>query len=435
MRGMLCAAVIAALASANAGAADWTKVLDSDPGFPTRLAVRGLAIDDAGFVAVQTYNRLAWSGQIEFIHEYTLDANGQVPWIWGLVGRGYSEGFAPRGVDQRDGFRLIALERTDDAWSPVRDELAVVQPGSSQPSGWLSEPRIDGHVVGAVSGGHEGGFALRALDAGAGFEVVAFDGPSPRWRTTVQPCAPGAAPQHLTIDYASPLAWPMPHAVSVAGSCDDGIGPVQIFVQRFDTQDGAPAALDARFANPDAELLQLAFSPTHEAVAVFGTPWPHKEVHRIGAPGAPSLPPDLLFMDQVTAFAPGAGDGLAIVGTDFAGEPAVATVKPFQPTSFPLPQAGLSAFPGGGWAFASGRDDRRLAFRVETGGLTPLLRLVGLDALGGLEWTGTIADVLDGSVPQAIPAKDPAGGFVVAVDTQDANGTIGVHVQRVGSLP
>ena len=63
------------------------------------------------------------------------------------------------------------------------------------------------------------------------------------------------------------------------------------------------------------------------------------------------------------------------------------------------------------------------------------MRLVGLDAYGSLEWTSTIADVLDGSVPQAIPAKDYAGGFVVAVDTQDANGTIGVHVQRVGSSP
>lgn len=435
MRGMLHAAVIAVLASANAGATDWTKVLDSNPSFPTQLAERGLAIDEAGFVAVQTYNRLAWSGQIEFVHEYTIDANGTVPWIWGLVGRGYSEEFAPRGVDQHDGFRVIALERTDDPWSPVRDELAVVQPGSSQPYAWLSEPRSDGRVVDAVSGGYDGGFALRALDAGAGVEVVAFDGPLPKWRTTVQPCAPGVAPQQLAIDYASPLAWPMPHAISVAGSCDDGVGPVQVFVQRFDIYDGTPAVPDTRFANPDSELLQLAFSPTHEAVAVFGTPWPHKEVLRIGAPGAPSLPPDLLFMDQVSALAPSAGDGLAIVGTDFAGDAVVATVKPFAPTSFPLPQTGLAGFPGGGWTIASARDDRRLAFRVETGGATPLVRLVGLDAYGSLEWTSTIADVLDGSVPQAIPAKDYAGGFVVAVDTQDANGTIGVHVQRVGSSP
>jgi hypothetical protein len=40
-----------------------------------------------------------------------------------------------------------------------------------------------------------------------------------------------------------------------------------------------------------------------------------------------------------------------------------------------------------------------------------------------------------GSAPRAVPAKDVASGFVVAVDQQDATGTPGVYVQRVCSSP
>lgn len=103
--------------------------------------------------------------------------------------------------------------------------------------------------------------------------------------------------------------------------------------------------------------------------------------------------------------------------------------------SWPAPLNGLAGFPGGSWSFAAGRDEKLLALRVESGGSVPLLRLVGLDAYGQLEWTDTIADVLPGAVPQAVPAQDAAGGFIVAIDTQDAGGTTGIVVRRVGSAP
>jgi hypothetical protein len=435
MRKMLCAAVVAAFASANAAEADWTRFLGSNPYFPTQLAGHGLAVDDSGYIAVQAYNRLAWSGQIEFTHEYTLAADGSIPWIWGLVGRNGSHEISPQGVDQRDGYRAVWLTRADDPWSS-RDELALTPPGSSQPGAWLSEPRSGGSVVRYVSGGSDGAFALRALDAGGGFEVIALDGSGQKWRTTVQPCITGSELANLEIDYSPNGAWPMLHTLSVAGSCDDGVASPQVFVQRFDTFDGTQAATEWLLPSPDSQLARLAFSAAHELVAVYTTPWPHQEVHRVAAPGAPyAPPPDLLFgMDQIVALTAG-GEGLAIVGTDFAGEPAVATVMPFAPTSMPQPLAGLTGFPGGGWTITSGRDGKLLALRSEAGPLAPQVRLVGLDADGLLEWTDTIEDVLPGSAPQAVPAKDLAGGFLVAVDQQDATGTLGVLVRRVGSSP
>jgi hypothetical protein len=214
-----------------------------------------------------------------------------------------------------------------------------------------------------------------------------------------------------------------------------GNAPAQVFVQRFDAFNGMAGATEWIYAAPDSTLQGFAFSPRHELVAVYATPWPHKEVRRIAAPGAPFMPgPDLLFdLDPITALSAG-GDSLAIVGTNAAGQPAVATVTQGLPTSMPQPLFGLGAFPGGGWTIVAGRDDTRLALRVENAG-SPFVRLVGLDRYGFLEWSSTIADVLPDSVPQAVPAEDAAGGFVVAVDTQDATGTIGVHVQRVGSTP
>lgn len=435
MQGILCAAVVAALASANASAADWTRFLGSNPTFPTQLAGHGLAVDDRGYVAVQAYNRLAWSGRIEFTHEYTLAADGSVPWIWGLVGRNASYEIAPQGVDQRDGYRVVWLTRADDPWSS-RDELSIVPPDSSQPGAWLSEARNGGRVVKFVSGGKEGAFALRALDAGGGFEVVAFDGSYPVWRTAVQPCAAGIVPASLEIDYSPAGAWPMRQTLSVAGSCDDGTAPPPLFVQRFDTFDGTQTSTEWLSASPGSELALLAFSAAHELVAVYDTPWPHKEVHRVAAPGAPfAPPPDLLFgMEQIVALA--AGDsGLAIIGTNFAGEPAVASVVPLAPVTLPQALTGLSSFAGGGWSIAVGRHGKWLALRRESAAGMSLVRLVGLGADGLFEWTDTIDGVPAGSVPQAVPAKDAAGGFVVAVDQQDATGTPGVRVRRVGSSP
>jgi len=81
---------------------------------------------------------------------------------------------------------------------------------------------------------------------------------------------------------------------------------------------------------------------------------------------------------------------------------------------------------------------RMRARRIGRGFLAPIpiFRRNWPDMVYGLlEWTATINDVPPGSVPQVVPAKDVAGGFVVAVDQQDATGTLGVHVRREGSLP
>ncbi|MBL8300830.1 MAG: hypothetical protein JNN30_21015 [Rhodanobacteraceae bacterium] len=434
MRELLSAALLAALAVTNAAAADWTQFLGSNPAFPTQLAENGLAVDASGYVAVQTYNRLAWSGKIEFVHEYTLAADGNIPWIWGLVGRGASEEMLPQGVAQQDGRRLVWLTRTDNPWS-IRDELSLLSPNSSQPSLWLAEPRNDGRVTNVVSGGNDGAFALRLLDGGAGFEVIAFDGSYSRWRAALQPCAAGFEPRNLEMDYAPATAWSGHPVLSVAGSCSDGITPAQVFVQRFDAGHGLQGAPEWIAAAAHNDLARLAFSPAHELVAIYDTPWPHKEVHRIGAPGSSYLPPDFLHgVDQVVALAAG-GDSLAIVGKNVAGDYAVASLTPFAPVPMARTLTGLAGFAGDGWTIAAGRDGKLLAMRVEPGASTSLLRLVGLDAYGLLEWTQTIDDVVSGSQPQAVPAQDADGGFVVAVDKLAATGTLGVHVQRVGSSP
>jgi len=222
-----------------------------------------------------------------------------------------------------------------------------------------------------------------------------------------------------------------------ADYCEDGLNPPQVFVQRFDALTGSPAATEWLNVAPDRQLARLAFSPAHELVAVYSTPGPLKEVQRVPPPGQSFTgPPALLFgLDQLTALAPAGDDTLAILGSDTSGTPVSATVWPQGAVSWPMPLNGLAGFAGGGWSFAAGRDQKLLALRVENGGPALLLRLVGLDAYGQLEWTDTIADVLPGAAAQAVPARDAAGGFVVAVDTLDAGGTTGIVVRRVGSAP
>ena len=442
MRKIILAALCAAGACSSAQAADWTKFVGSNPNFPNQLAEKGLAVDDtSGHVAVDAYNLANWSGQIEFVHNYTLDDTGTIPWIWGAVGRGASYAIVPHGVQLENGLRTTWIERQVppyDLWNSATDEIGFANPNTSQPTYWHVEPRTNGRVVQFLSMGSQGVVLLRALDAGAGYEVVSLDGGGwQRWRSTVQPCDTGVDPSGLVLDYASSLPGTLQPVISAAGACANLSG-TQVFAQRFDVDTGAAGAAQWIVPPPDRNLLRYVFSPAHELIAAYGTPWPMQEIWRIDPPNAPfPTPPAPVFNFTIEGFAPTSGNNLVATGHDsWSGEQVILSIAPGSTFVSPMAPGGLVPFGPGEWKLALDDQGKILAWRKETTGTTTLVRLVGLDSYGQIvDWTKTIDNVLAAAEPQVVPPRDVHHGFVIAVDTQDIDGTIGVHVERVGSTP
>lgn len=82
LKRLLCSALL--VCSFGTHANDWQKEFFSS--MSNELpASRGVAVDDTGFVHLQAFNKHPWSTGYDFAHLYTFDAQGQVPWIWGLT--------------------------------------------------------------------------------------------------------------------------------------------------------------------------------------------------------------------------------------------------------------------------------------------------------------------------------------------------------------
>jgi hypothetical protein len=81
LKRLVCSTLLLFSYAAHAG--DWQKEFFSS--MSNELpASRGVAVDDMGYVHLQAFNRQPWSSGYSFAHLYTVNAHGQIPWIWGL---------------------------------------------------------------------------------------------------------------------------------------------------------------------------------------------------------------------------------------------------------------------------------------------------------------------------------------------------------------
>jgi hypothetical protein len=85
----------------------------------------GVAIDEFGFTHVQAFNRQPNSSAYFLAHTYSLNAQGQTPWIWGLNN---VDRMSDCGVAARNGQRLDCFQQT----SFLGDEHKLVLRSNSQ---------------------------------------------------------------------------------------------------------------------------------------------------------------------------------------------------------------------------------------------------------------------------------------------------------------
>ena len=100
----VCSALIAC--SFGTYANDWQQEFFS-PMSNELPASRAVAVDELGFVHLQAFNKQPWSNSYDFAHLYTFNAQGQIPWIWGLS---QANRKSQCGVYAKSGQRLDCFE-------------------------------------------------------------------------------------------------------------------------------------------------------------------------------------------------------------------------------------------------------------------------------------------------------------------------------------
>ncbi|NOT87104.1 MAG: hypothetical protein HOP03_02865 [Lysobacter sp.] len=112
LKRLLCSTLL--LCSFGTHAGNWQKEFFSS--MSNELpASRGVAVDDLGFVHLQAFNKQPWGTGYDFAHLYTLNAQGQAPWIWGLtqVDRKSDCGVYAKSGQRLDCFRTAGYNGDD----------------------------------------------------------------------------------------------------------------------------------------------------------------------------------------------------------------------------------------------------------------------------------------------------------------------------------
>ncbi len=118
LKRFFCSALIACSFGAHAN--DWQQQFFSPTMFNELPASRTVAVDELGFVHLQAFNRRLWSSSYELAHLYTVSAQRQVPWTWGLsqVNR-----TSQCGVYAKSGQRLDCFETSGFNGDETRLEM------------------------------------------------------------------------------------------------------------------------------------------------------------------------------------------------------------------------------------------------------------------------------------------------------------------------
>ena len=229
LKPLSCALLLACAASVQA--ADWQRDFFS-PMTNELPPVRGAVVDDLGYVHLQAFNRQPWAQTHDLVHQYTLAADGSVPWIWGLS---QAEGLSDCGVYARAGQRLDCVLRSD--WSGPYVQLEMRARTGSQVR-WQAALPADAQLRAVSIPSEDAALVAAELDAGNGREIAIFSITPWGWVDVVS-VAP-ACPQAGQVLQASSFAMPQDAfgAIRHAKACWNSFGTTDLIVEEFDRWSG-----------------------------------------------------------------------------------------------------------------------------------------------------------------------------------------------------
>lgn len=237
LSSLLCTTLFAL--SCGVQAADWQREFFS-PMTNELPPTRGVVVDDLGYVHAQAFNRQPWSADYAFAHQYTFDAQGQIPWMWGLS---MANRKSDCGVYAKSGQRLdcmvyagwsgdetrLEMRARDNAqivWQTILPaEVELLDAGIVQENVAL----FVGHITGPA--GIELGVFRASGDGPADVLSVTFvcpmSGQAPIQSRFRMPDSPGQSIRHLK-------------------ACQTGFGTTELIVEAFDANSGQWTTLSQR---------------------------------------------------------------------------------------------------------------------------------------------------------------------------------------------
>lgn len=225
IRPVLCAALLVCAFGANA--ADWQREFFS-PMTNELPAARGVAVDDLGFVHVQAFNRQPWSPDYAFAHQYTFDAQGQTPWMWGLS---MANRKSDCGVYAKSGQRLDCMVYS--GWSGDETRLEMRARDSAQIV-WQTFLPAEVELLDAGIVQENVALFVGRIAGPAGIELGVFrasgDGPADVLSVTTLCPMSGQAPIHSRFRMPDAPGQSIRHLKA----CPTGFGTTELIVETFD---------------------------------------------------------------------------------------------------------------------------------------------------------------------------------------------------------
>lgn len=254
IRPLLCTALLAC--SSASIAADWKREFFS-PMTNELPPARGVAVDDLGHVHLQAFNRLAGSKDYVFAHQYTIDAQGYIPWIWGLS---QVDRMSDCGVYAKSGQRLDCTRTT--GWSGDETRLEMRSRHGSYPV-WQTALPPEAQLLDASIPVENEALIVAAIDGPFAAELGVFRaaGHGPAEVLSVVPACPmpGQRASLSRLRMPRDANEPILH-IKV---CPTGFGPAELIAERFDRFNGQWSTL----SNWN---LPFGATVTHAAMTVDG---------------------------------------------------------------------------------------------------------------------------------------------------------------------
>jgi hypothetical protein len=260
LSALFCSALLAL--SCAAQAADWQREFFS-PMTNELPAARGVAVDDLGYVHAQAFNRQPWSTGYDFAHQYTFDAQGQTPWMWGLS---MANRKSDCGVYAKSGQRLDCMVHS--GWSGDETRLEMRARDSAQIV-WQTflPPEVELLDAGIVD--ENVALFVGRIAGPAGIELGVFrasgNGPADVLSVTTLCPMSGQAPIHSRFRMPGAPGESIRHLKA----CPTGFGTTELIVESFDANAGQWTPL-AQWSLPfGAEVTHTAMNADDKAFALI----------------------------------------------------------------------------------------------------------------------------------------------------------------------
>ncbi len=254
---------IALLACAfGADAADWQKEFFSSQTNELPPA-QGVAVDDQGYVHLQAFNRIPGTQTYFFTHRYTLNAEGEVPWTWGLTS---VNRMSSCGVYAKARQRFDCVRRDSFFGEDTRLEMRA---HNSSNIVWQNAFPNDVAILDASIPLPNEALILGRTDSEKGSQLAVYRANSNLPAAKLSSIAACPNPSHTLLSLRARMPQHPGERVRIAKACWNSIGTTDMIFEEFDPQSLQWSTLSTWMLPPSAALARLEISPEGRPYALI----------------------------------------------------------------------------------------------------------------------------------------------------------------------